>query len=370
MIHLNWSVIIISILYISTNAESDNNSHLLPQSIVEIKQYYDFIINLEKRGVINRETADKEKELYIQHESKLVGKKELFIDVSATHNQRQSIVSSSNITQILAGIIVLISFIVFIDVYIPESRKYPRIGFEILYYIISIYLMMLSSRSWLVLLGCFIFIVMLPTTISIHSINLTDFYLTISRIYFIVWTIVAIYQQNQLVGYLAIAALQLFLSTQKFMRQLIIIIGFQFNETLIPNATIGSFILILIGSILHIQQRPNFLIIPFTRPLLFLGTFVYFIGMFILTSRLYTEWHTKKNIFWLLQFIAFLSGLAAIFFGPMFELPFVQAIGGTMFVIWLLQKYVEITPWNTPATVIVSLLGLEFFLYGLSYFFK
>jgi hypothetical protein len=211
---------------------------------------------------------------------------------------------------------------------------------------------------------------MLPTTISIDSINLQDFYLTISRIYFVVWTIVAIYQQSQLAGYLAIMALQSFLSVHKFKRKLIVIIGFQNNEKFIPSATITSFILIFIGSILHLQQRSNFLTIPFTRPSLFLGTFVYFIGMLILSSRLYTGWGTKTYMFLLLQFIAFFSGLATMFFGPMFEIPFIQAIGGTMFVIWLLEKYVEIAPWKGLFTVTGSLIGFGMLMYGFAYFLQ
>jgi hypothetical protein len=92
--------------------------------------------------------------------------------------------------------------------------------------------------------------------------------------------------------------------------------------------------------------------------------------MLILTSRLYTEWRTKIYIFWSLQCIAFCSGLAAMFFGPMLELPFIQAIGGTMFVVWLLEKYVEFAPWKSPFTVIGSLLGFGLLLYGFAYFLK
>jgi hypothetical protein len=180
---------------------------------------------------------------------------------------------------------------------------------------------------------------------------------------------VAIYQQNREAGYLAVMALESSLGFVLFVGQLIIMIGFQ-NEKVIPSATIASFILLLIGCVLHIQKQANFLTIPFTQPLLFLGTFVYFIGMLIITSRFYTEWGGRKYLFWLLQLITFFSGLATMFFGPMLEIPFIQAVGGTMFVIWLLEKYVEFTPWKGVFTVTGSLLGFGVLLYGFAYFLK
>ena len=82
-----------------------------------------------------------------------------------------------------------------------------------------------------------------------------------------------------------------------FVGELVIMIGFH-NEKIIPSATFASFILIFIGVILHLRRQATILTIPFTRPLLFLGTFVYFIGMLILSSRFYNRWrfqYTSKS---------------------------------------------------------------------------
>jgi ABC-type multidrug transport system fused ATPase/permease subunit len=365
---MNWMVILISILYISINAESDENENLLPQSIPELKQYYDFIINLEKRDVINSEIADQEKQLCIKHASKLSGKKELLLDIFTTYKQRQSVLSFTNLIEILAGIILGLAFLLFVNVKIGVLETISQNVWEILLYVISIYLMLLSSSSVLILVGCFIFLIMLGVTISFHSIPY--FGTKPDWIGFIVLTIVAIYQQSQAAGYLAVINFLVLLGLQKLTRKLIDMIGFQENEKVIPSATIGSFILLMIGCILHIQQQANFLTIPFTRPLLFLGTFVYFLGMLIITSRFYTEWDKTKYLFWLLQLITFFSGLAAMFFGPMLEIPFIQAIGGTTFFIWLLEKFVKFAPWKGVFTVTGNLLGFGVLLYGFAYFLK
>jgi len=371
MTNFNWIIIIISILWISTNAEINNNSNLLPQSIIELKQYYDVVNNLKTRGILNTDIADQEKRLYIEHASKLAGNNKLLTEEEfLTWKQRQLIVSFSNIIAILAAIIVILALTVLIGIFIvPLLVQIPAIVWEVLFYIISFYLMLLTYNSWLIFFGCLAFVATLSFTIKLHYSNEKNIGLIASWICCIVWTIVAIYQQNREAGYLAVMALESSLGFVIFVGQLVIMIGFQ-SEKVIPSATIASFILLLIGSILHIQQRSNFLTIPFTRPLLFIGTFVYFIGMLILTSRLYTEWRTKPHIFFLLQFIAFFSGLATMFFGPMLEIPFIQAIGGTMFVIWLLEKYVEIAPWTGLFTVTGSLFGFGILLYGFAYFLQ
>ncbi|CAF0828209.1 unnamed protein product [Adineta steineri] len=371
MINFNWIIIIISILCISTNAELENNSHNLPKSISELKQHYDVVNNLEKRGILNSDVAIQEKRLYIESASKIVGSKELLTEEEfLTWQQRQLIVSFSNIIAILAGIIVIIALSILVGIFIvPILIHVPVIIWEILFYIISIFLMIFISNSWLIFLGCLTFVATLSFTITYHFSREKYAGLVASWICFFVWTFVALYQQHREAGYLAVMALESALGFVIFVGQLVIVIGFQ-NEKIIPSATIASFILLLIGCILHIQQRSNILTIPFTRPLLFLGTFVYFIGMLILTSRLYDEWREKKYIFWTLQIITFFSGLATMFFGPMLEIPFIQAVGGTMFVIWLLEKYVEFAPWKDTFTVVLSLLGFGILLYGFAYFLQ
>ncbi|CAF1095288.1 unnamed protein product [Adineta steineri] len=371
MISFNWIIIIISILCIYTNAELDSNSHSLPKSISELKQHYDVVNNLEKRGILNSDVTIQEKRLYIESASKIVGSKELLTEEEfLTWQQRQLIVSFSNIIAILAGIIVIIALSILVGIFIvPILIHVPVIIWKILFYIISIFLMIFISNSWLIFLGCLTFVATLSFTITYHFSREKYAGLVASWICFLVWTFVALYQQHREAGYLAVMALESALGFVIFVGQLVIVIGFQ-NEKIIPSATIASFILLLIGCILHIQQRSNILTIPFTRPLLFLGTFVYFIGMLILTSRLYDEWREKKYIFWILQIITFFSGLATMFFGPMLEIPFIQAVGGTMFVIWLLEKYVEFAPWKDTFTVVLSLLGFGILLYGFAYFLQ
>jgi hypothetical protein len=58
-------IFLISFLCIFTDAKSNNHFEHLPQSIIELKQYYDVVNSLEKRGILNADIADQEKRLYI-----------------------------------------------------------------------------------------------------------------------------------------------------------------------------------------------------------------------------------------------------------------------------------------------------------------
>ena len=186
----------------------------------------------------------------------------------------------------------------------------------------------------------------------------------------VVWSAVAVYQQSQEAGYLAVMALEASIGFAIYVGKLVVMIGFV-DGHIIPSTTVASFILLLIGSISHLGQRSNLLTAPFTRPLIFLGTFFYFIGLMIISSRLYSAVRRKKSpLFWFLQVIAFVSGFAAILLGPLLELPFLQVIGGTMFVLWLLLKYIEIMPWNNTLPIVISLLGFGILLYLLAHFMK
>ncbi|CAF2408827.1 unnamed protein product [Rotaria sp. Silwood2] len=364
-------IIILSILCTVTIVVSDNNSNYLPKSINELKQYYDVINNLEERGILNKDIAANEKQLYIEYASKLAGSKELLTEEEfITWKQRQIIISFSNIIAVLAGITVIISLTVLAAIcIIPILVHIPAICWEIFFYVISISLMILNHNSWLIFFGCLTFIPALLFTIKLHFSRDEHAALKACWICFFVWTIVAIYQQHREAGYLAVMALESSLGFVILVGQLVIMIGFH-NEKVIPSATIASFVLILIGIILHVKEQSNILTIPFTRPLLFLGTFVYFIGLLILSSRWYSRRNAGNLIAWSLQIITFCSGLATMFFGPMLELPFVQAIGGTMFVVWLLEKYVEIAPWKNTIAVAGSLLGFGLLLYGFAYFLQ
>ena len=286
-------------------------------------------------------------------------------------DKRESIISFSNVVAVLAGVTVFIAGSIFIAIFVlPNLTDIPVDVWEKILYFLAFSFMFLNPHSWLVFLGCLLFLAALSLTFKLHRTRdgRSNTVQEMLWILFGVWSVAALYQQNREAGYLAIMALESALGFVVIQGELITAIGFE-NEKLIPSGTLSSFFLILIGSFLHITHV-NAFTIPFTRPLLFIGTFVYFIGLIILSSRLYYYKHKNQDLFWLLQVVSFFSGLLSMLFGPLLDIPFIQAVGGTMFVFWLLEKYVELMSWRNVPGVVFNLFGFGILLYGLAYFLR
>lgn len=345
------------------------DADFLPVSISELKQYYKFIDILEKRTVLNKQQADTERENCFQHAKKLAKEEQNFtLDKFLTWDQRQSIISFSNLLAILAGITVVIALASLSFIFIIPLITHIRIEvWETILYIVSISMMLIMKNDWLIFLGCLIFFGALLFTQSIHFARRRDFGLKMSWILITVWGTTAILKQSFEAAYLATFALESALGFVIIKRSLVTAIGFE-SEDKVPVATTASLVLILLGTFLHLQAKLNTPLNVFTRPFLFMGTFVYSIGMIIMSSTFYT---TRKNrIFWLLQLVTFISGLAALLFGPLLSIPFLQSVGGTMLVLWLMEKYVEIVPWKRSSVVAFNLLIFGVILYCIALFFK
>lgn len=72
---------------------------------------------------------------------------------------------------------------------------------------------------------------------------------------------------------------------------------------------------------------------------LFLGSFVGYLGLLITSSRWYDG---KSRNYVLFQFGTIAAGVAALFVGSYFGISELQKIGGTFFVLYLLEKIIEI----------------------------
>jgi hypothetical protein len=374
MNHRSSVLLFIGLLFTSTaigSKSSDKTDHL-PQSIVELKRIYEVVEILEKRGVLTEEQAQREKQVYIEYGTKLVGtEKILTTEEFLSSDRRESIISFSNVVAVLAGVTVFIAGSMLIGIFVlPRMAVIPVDVWRNILYFLAFSFMFLNSHSWLVFLGCLIFLTALSLTFQLHRTRhrRNKNIQVMSWILFAVWSAAALYQQNREAGYLAIMALESALGFVVIQGELITAIGFE-DEKLIPSSTLSSLCLVLIGSFLHMTCI-NVFTIPFTRPLLFIGTFVYFIGLIILSSRLYYNKHNNQDLFWLLQGVSFLSGLLSMLFGPLFGIPFIQAVGGTMFVFWLLEKYAELMSWRDVSSIAVNLFGFGIVMYGAAYFLR
>ncbi|CAF1226365.1 unnamed protein product [Adineta steineri] len=372
---MNIHQIIFLIGFLSTRVYSASNSNdradLLPRSVIELKKYYEVVENFEQRGILTEEQARQEKQLYIERASTLIGKDRLLTTKEfLNYDKHVSAISFSNIIAVLAGLIICIAGLIYISCYVkPNLTEISIEMWEKLFYCFAFSLMFLNNHSWLGFLGCLASFATLKISFYLGRFGQqTDRKLSMSFILSVSWSIVAIYQQNREVGYLVIVPLEILCSRIIQKGELPALLGFT-NHTLLPSITISSFLLMIMAILLHLIPI-KFLTSPFTQPLLFIGSFVYIIGLFILSSKFYYGTVLYQNVLSLLQIFTFLNGLGLIWFASMFDLPFLQNIIGAIFVFWLSTKYVERANWKTIWSTVISLLGLGIFLYGFAYFYK
>lgn len=140
--------------------------------------------------------------------------------------------------------------------------------------------------------------------------------------------------QSITLGVLASLAFVAFFGFILLAGPLTIIIGFS-STNKAGQGTFAAACLTIFGLSLTLHYLPSSLDV-FQTGALFTGTFVYFIGMLILSSK----WVAKEN-YWLRNLVTLISGPSLIWVATSLELGVVNAIAGTFFVIFLMDKYVE-----------------------------
>ncbi|MBI4347674.1 MAG: hypothetical protein HY553_12525, partial [Elusimicrobia bacterium] len=153
-----------------------------------------------------------------------------------------------------------------------------------------------------------------------------------------VWGGAAMLYQSPMIGFLAVAALLSAFGFMVAMGSLCYFIGFE-NDAAVGRGTVAAFVVLILHVALRITGESLPLLGVFERGGLFLGSFVGYLGLLILSSRFYDG----RAIGYLgAQVVTVAAGLLALFVGNVFSIPELSRIGGTFFVLYLLEKPVEI----------------------------
>ena len=179
----------------------------------------------------------------------------------------------------------------------------------------------------------------------------------------VAWAAVAIYFNSPVIGFMAVAMLMTFLGFMIGMWPGVIYTGFE-NDKVMPQATSSAGLILLVHVLLTALGKSPEYLAPFRDGMAFLGSFVYFLGLLIMSSDwTYKKWSGTYNM---MQVVTVVSGVAALYIGNVYGIGFLCGVGGTLFYIYLLEKYYEI-PWKGVGWA-WSLLGLGGILYGFSVF--
>ncbi|WP_153009648.1 hypothetical protein [Mastigocoleus testarum] len=333
------------------------------------------IDDLEARSVIPSEIANQQRQFYAVQASKIRGE-----SVTVTNlrnwNRFKALFRVQTIAKVLAVIVSIIGALFFLGGVLSRISwmiiaivkellaKIPIPVYEVIFCVAGAYLMLFLEGLSPNLFGALIFFLSLllfhgkkTCDLSLDSEIKADF---VSGMCLVIYAGSAWWNQSIAVAVLASLAFIAFFGFKLIAGPLSLLIGFD-SEDKAGQGTFAAGCLMSFGIILTQNYLPSSIDV-FQTGALFAGTFVYFLGMTILSSK----WVASKN-YWLRNVITFVSGLAMIWAATSLELGMVNAIAGTFFVLFIMDKYVELcTLWvKDEISFGASLLGAGLAGFGL-----
>jgi len=173
----------------------------------------------------------------------------------------------------------------------------------------------------------------------------------------ILWSAIAIVYQSSAIGFIAIIALEAYFGFLIVASPGAYLFGFT-SRSLLKRAVLSSLCLLIFYIAIRLSsiQLPYFAI--FAPGVFFVGTFVYFLGLLIWSSKWFSK---EKSEYVILQPITIASGAIALYLGALEVIPQLQGIGGTFFFLYVIEKFFEL-PWS-KRTIIWGTLGFSILLF-------
>jgi len=113
------------------------------------------------------------------------------------------------------------------------------------------------------------------------------------------------------------------------------------DDKYVSRGTVAAFVILALYIITHITGLTSPQIDVFKPGAHFMGAFVYFLGILIMSSK----WYLRRRFYLPMNILCIISGVAALYLGSVFGMGTLLGIGGTLFFLWVLEKYFEI-PWE------------------------
>lgn len=224
-----------------------------------------------------------------------------------------------------------------------EIFKYiPIQVYEVLFYLLSIafmvggYFLSAEIGPYVSFTGCLLFAGAIILTSTLHKMEEDP--VRFFSILFVVYVIAALVIQSKLIGFIAVMALMGALGFSAAVIPCGYVIGFKDKDSLGRVTSVG-FIMLTAFVVIRLTAQNIPLLQLFENGALFLGSFVGYLGLLIASSRWYGN--TKENYF-LMQVITIIAGIIALVVGSIWNIGELQKIGGTFFVLYLIEKPFEI----------------------------
>lgn len=168
----------------------------------------------------------------------------------------------------------------------------------------------------------------------------------------VAWGAVAFHYQSQIIGFMSVMAAMAAVGFVWGITSWGVYIGWD-DEVWIAKGTTAAGLALATYIVLYITGTSNPYVDPFKVGLHFMGSFVFFLGILIMSSKHYCSDYTrgrrKENRLWgkffLINALCLASGVGALYLGSVYGMGSLLGIGGTLFVLWIVEKYLEL-PWE------------------------
>lgn len=220
-------------------------------------------------------------------------------------------------------------------------KEIPVIVYEFIFYLASIgfmiygYSMDPGIGPYVSLTGCLGLAGAMTFTISMRKIRADEagFFF----ILFVVYTIAALFLKSQLIGFASVIALMGALGFSAAVIPFGYAIGFKDDESL-GRATAAAFVMLAAFVAMRVLGQNVQFFQYFERGALFMGSFVGFLGLLIASNR----WCSREGTYLYRQLVVIVAGVLALVVGSIWQIGELQKIGGTFFVLYLVEKPFEI----------------------------
>lgn len=341
--------------------------------IIKIKHSVMTIEELEKQGILSHAEAEKAITYYIAQASKVAGHPLTLNEIMATPDPvpqtltpLQEFAGAIDFLRVIMvlGILAVVGAVAYLFRYYVERLLRVIISIPVVVYELVFYTASLGSGVWgwllpepmhgyIGLLACLLFAGALGFSASYHR-HLAHVSL-FSMLLFLVWTPAAILFGSSFIGFFAIGALLSAMGFNMLVTMIFDSIRFH-EETAIERFTFSAFMLLAIFIVLRLAGALIPALAVFEFGALFLGSFVGYSGLLILSSRWYGR--NRRKAYWGFQIVAIIAGVGALFFGSVFQIGELQKIGGTFFVLYCILKIIEIPLRSQPAfAMLVAVTG-------------
>lgn len=362
--------VVFLLLACAANAQEDGSA-FTPEQIGEmlpLKQSISTIQDLVEAGFVESTVLEPATGRYLSLASDIAGRPVSLEELMAVDGSLPELtglqkfagfVTFMNIMWVLAIVIGVGSFCyLFADLVkhlFEILTAIPLLFYEFIFYGLSLGLILYADSfrpgvgHYVALTGCLLFAGALGFTISRRDLT-KGTGVGYFSILAVLYAGVALLYSSSMIGFIAVGALMAALGFSILVMPLCYCIGFD-DEDSLGRATTAAFGMLAVFTVITIVGSETLSV--FRPGALWLGSFVGYLGLLIASSR----WYERKFPYALMQVVTIVAGVAALFVGSVWHIPELQRIGGTFFVLYLLEKYIEIPARSARGYACMGLVG-------------